>query len=138
MEKNYKTQPKHKRKISAIASKQDVEDVTNEFVTRLGKLPKEVENLIDIAYIKNLASNLKITEVLCTNNQAYLQFEKREDIMNSEALGDAIYKFNKICSLDLSENPKIKFISLGISSSNYTTIRQFIEYANSIKNTKKD
>ena len=121
------------KKISSISSKQDVDDVTNEFVTRLGKLPKPVENLIDIAYIKNLASNLKITEVLCTGNQAYLQFETRQDIMESNFLGSAIYKFNTHCSLDLGENPKIKFISVGDSNSNYLLIRQFIEYANGLK-----
>ena len=122
------------KKISAISSLQDVQEVTTEFETRLGKLPTEVINLIDIAYVKNLASNLKITEVLCTNHQAYLQFEKREHIMDSSKLGNAIYKFNNHCSLELSDTPKIKFISAGNSNQNYLLIRQFIEYANSIKN----
>ena len=122
------------KKISAIASEQDVRDVAHELETKLGKLPTEVKNLIDIAYLKNLASNLKIVEILCTNNQAYLQFEKREHIMDSSRLGNAIYKFNNHCALDLSENPKIKFISTGSSNHNYLLIRQFIEFANAIKN----
>lgn len=122
------------KKISAISSEQDVQEVINEFTTRLGKIPREVTNLIDIAYIKNLASNLKVTEVLCTNNQAHLLFEKRSHIMDNSALGNAIYKFNKNCSLDLGDAPKIKFISTGDNNLNYLLVRQFIEYANGIKN----
>ena len=122
------------KKISSIASIQDAREVSAELESKLGKLPVEVANLIDIAYVKNLASELKITEVLCTNNQSYLQFENREHIMDSSKLGNAIYKFNNHCSLDLSDNPKIKFISTGNSHQNYLLIRQFIEYANSIKN----
>ena len=120
--------------ISAIASLQDAQDVASQFASKLGKLPKEVENLIDIAYVKNLASNLRITEILCTANQAYLQFESRDDLMQSNKLSSAIYKFNSNCSLDLSDQPKIKFISTGNSYQNYLILKQFIEYANTIKN----
>ena len=121
------------KRISAISSLTDAEEVISELTTRLGKPPKQVLNLIDVAYIKNLASNLKVVEVLCTKEQAYLQFENREQIMNSSTLGNAIYKFNNHCSLDLSDNPKIKFISTGDSHQNYLLIRQFIEFANGIK-----
>ena len=54
--------------------------------------------------------------------------------MDNSALGNAIYKFNKNCSLDLGDAPKIKFISTGDNNLNYLLIRQFIEYANGIKN----
>lgn len=117
------------KKISAITCMQDVYDVTAELENVLGKMPQPVSNLIDIAYLKNLASKLKITEILCSNNQAYLMFEKRSDIMDSSALGNAIYKFSNVCSLDLGEIPKIKFISTGDSHSNYVLIKQFIEFA---------
>lgn len=117
------------KKIASISSKQDVNDIIAEFENTLGKLPASVLNLIDIAYLKNLASKLKIVEILCSNSQAYLMFEKRSDIMESEILGNTIYKFSNCCSLDLGENPKIKFISTGDSASNYLLIKQFIEFA---------
>ncbi len=126
------------KKISAIASSEDMQDVIEEFENGFGKVPEETLNLIDIAYVKNLAGNLKITEFFVSANAAYLQFENREDIMENSILGEAIYKFRNNCSLDLSNEPKIKFASTSSSKGNYLLLKEFVEYANVLMNKSKN
>lgn len=117
------------KKISAISNLTDKQSIIEEFTTKLGKPPKEVINLIDIAYLKTLASQLNVQEILCTDMQVYLQFETKENITESEQLGNAIYKYNKQCALEFSDKPKIKFMSLGKSELNYKMVLEFISFA---------
>lgn len=117
------------KKIAAIKSIEDKENLIQEFQTNIGKIPIETLNLMDIAYIKNLAGKLKISEIYTSNNGAYLLFENKDDILNSEVLGNAIYHFRNNCSLEISLAPKIKFISAGSAENNYALVKSFVEYA---------
>ena len=117
------------KKIAAIKSIDDKQELLQEFQSSVGKVPIETINLMDIAYLKNLAGKLKIVEIYSSNSAAYLLFENKDDIFGSEVLGDAIYHFRNNCSLEISASPKIKFINTGSAENNYELIKSFVEYA---------
>ena len=118
------------KKIATIASQEDKQDVATALANNYGKIPVETENLMDIAYTKNLAGKLKIAELVASPSACYLQFDDKNDIMQSEKLAEAIFKFRNICSLSLDGIPKIKFAGTTSALDNYLTLKKFVEWAN--------
>jgi transcription-repair coupling factor (superfamily II helicase) len=51
------------RVIATIDTEEDILDVKDELIDRYGDIPEETDMLIEIAYIKNLASNLGFSTV---------------------------------------------------------------------------
>ncbi len=51
------------KRIAAISSVEDYEDVQDEFIDRYGDIPKSVINLLEIAFIKNCANKWYITAI---------------------------------------------------------------------------
>ena len=51
------------KKIASIENKEDVEEVSDELVDRFSDIPKSVQTLLRIAYIKTLCKKLKIEKV---------------------------------------------------------------------------
>lgn len=73
--------------IASCKKEEDIQDVIDEMLDRFGKIPKEIENLIEIARIKNLARKkfvLKINQR--GNNIIYYFDEKKFDIQVVEKL----------------------------------------------------
>ncbi|MBE6798237.1 MAG: transcription-repair coupling factor [Ruminococcaceae bacterium] len=60
------------RRIAAIKTHEDVLDVTDELLDRYGDLPKAVETLIDVSFLKNRAAAAGITEI--TEQMGILKF----------------------------------------------------------------
>lgn len=52
------------KKISAIDSEEDFYDVTDEFIDRYGEIPQPVLNLLDVGYIKYLARQAGVDEIV--------------------------------------------------------------------------
>ncbi|MGI6083844.1 MAG: transcription-repair coupling factor [Acetivibrionales bacterium] len=78
------------RTISAIETDDDILDIKDELIDRYGDIPEETNYLIEIAYIKNLASNLGFSAVkqkeemvlLIFAEQGGLPLERIGDLMN--------------------------------------------------------
>ncbi|WAM33519.1 transcription-repair coupling factor [Caldicellulosiruptor morganii] len=67
------------KKISSIEKKEDAEEIYEELIDRFGDVPKEVDNLIKIAYIKCLCKKLGIVGILQVDEQKVkLQFVSQE------------------------------------------------------------
>ena len=49
--------------IALCRNEKDIEDIIDEIIDRYGKLPKEVNNLIEVARIKNMAREVGITKI---------------------------------------------------------------------------
>jgi len=60
------------KRIAIIETEQDLADTLEELRDRFGAVPDSVRNLAQVALIKNLASKLKITEILC--RESYIMF----------------------------------------------------------------
>lgn len=57
------------KKIASIENKEDKLDIEDELIDRFGDMPRPVEHLIDIAYIKSMAKHLGIVEVIERDKQ---------------------------------------------------------------------
>jgi transcription-repair coupling factor (superfamily II helicase) len=62
------------KKIAAINGLEDRNDVEEELEDRFGDIPLSVKNLIDIAYVKALARELKITEITHRDKEVKFKF----------------------------------------------------------------
>ncbi|MDO5716486.1 MAG: transcription-repair coupling factor [Tissierellia bacterium] len=62
------------RRISALETLSDKDSFTDELIDRFGDLPREVENLMYIGVLKNMASHLSIESVSQRRNLVKLEF----------------------------------------------------------------
>lgn len=73
------------KKISLITGLDDYYDVQEELEDRYGDIPRAVNNLIDVAYIKAIAHKIGATNVKQTKNKVLIYF-KPEASVNTEKL----------------------------------------------------
>ena len=64
--------------IALCKNEQDIQNIIDEIIDRFGNIPKEVENLIQIAKIKYLAKNLKISKIASKNAAVVFTFEPNQ------------------------------------------------------------
>jgi len=64
--------------IALCKNEEDIQNVIDEMIDRFGNMPKEIENLIEIARIKNLCKKLKISKVQGKRNFVVFIFEPGE------------------------------------------------------------
>ena len=75
------------KKIASITDEEDVLSVTDELIDRFGTFDKNVENLIDIAYIKSLCQTARISDV--TQKDGFINFTI-EDNINPKVIVDIL------------------------------------------------
>ena len=64
--------------IALCRNEEDIQNVIDEMIDRFGNMPKEIENLIEIARIKILCKNLNISKVQSRRNFVLFIFEPGE------------------------------------------------------------
>ena len=99
-------------KISHIDSKDDYESVLYQLKESNGDVPKEVENLCKIAYLKNLASNFNVFKIKINNVECLVYFYKSEEIIdkrlsNVGAFYDVCLKFEDLPILKVNAKGKV-------------------------------
>ena len=112
--------------ISGIKTKEEKEKVIQEFEQTFGSVPMATLNLIDIALLKSKAKQLKAQSVISSVSNLEIVFEKKEDILNNEKIGDLIYKFRARCTLDFSKEPKICFKKEASQEKNFELLKDFL------------
>lgn len=112
--------------ISGIKNKEEKEKIIQEFEQTFGKVPVATLNLIDIALLKAKAKQLKAQSVISSVSNLEIIFEKKEDILNNEKIGDLIYKFRAKCTLDFSKEPKICFKKELSQEKNFELLKEFL------------
>ncbi len=68
------------QRIYALDSPEKVEEIEAELVDRFGTLPLEVENLLMIARLRILASELRITSIHYEKGEVYLKFDSDQEV----------------------------------------------------------
>jgi len=68
------------KKIASIESREDMMEVAEELIDRFGDYPKPVEALLDIAYIKAVASKLHIVEISEKSSGVILKFKDKDSV----------------------------------------------------------
>ncbi len=96
------------KKIAAIADENDVIDIKDELIDRYGDIPEEVDNLMDIAYIKMLAKECRFTSVQQKDDTIICQLSKSSSKV-SLYLGKLMDKYPRRIMFNASSSPYITF-----------------------------
>jgi len=51
------------KRIASVSSKEEMDDMTDELTDRFGTVPKSVENLLRVAYLRTVAKNVFVTDI---------------------------------------------------------------------------
>ena len=80
--------------ISLCKNNQDIQNITDEIIDRYGNIPKEVENLLEIAKIKYLAKKLNISKIVskCINQITSVVFTFEQGKFNLD-INEIIKKY---------------------------------------------
>lgn len=96
------------KKISSIESKEEYRDLLEEIIDRYGDIPKSVDNLLSIGYIKSLANKLMFTNISQKNDSLVLEFDRINNI-TPETINALHDKFGRNMTFDLSNTPALKY-----------------------------
>lgn len=96
------------KKIAAIENLEDYRDLVDELIDRFGDLPIEVENLLDISYIKNRASVFHIDNIYQTRDVLVLEFKSMDNIC-PDLIHYLSEQYGRRISFDLSNNPSFRY-----------------------------
>lgn len=96
------------KKIAAIADKNDIIDIKDELIDRYGDIPEEVDNLMDIAYIKTLAKECRFISVQQKDDTIIYQLSKSSSNV-SLYLGKLMDKYPRRIMFNASSSPYITF-----------------------------
>ncbi|MBU5257288.1 transcription-repair coupling factor [Tissierella praeacuta] len=96
------------KKIASISSKNDYGELLDELIDRFGDLPKEVENLMNISYIRYLCSKNNIRNITEVGKEVILEFESTNNL-SAELLHFLSTEYGRRLSFDLSMEPSFKF-----------------------------
>jgi transcription-repair coupling factor (superfamily II helicase) len=96
------------KKIAAIKNIEDYRELVDELIDRFGDISKEVENLMDISYIKNNASLCYINSIVQSGNIIILEFSSIEHI-SPKLIHYLSKEYGRKISFDLSNTPSFKY-----------------------------
>lgn len=94
------------KKISAIESQADYYDVTDEFIDRFGDIPKPVQNLLDVGYIKCLARNSGIDEIVQKGD--WIEFLSKGGV-DAEKAVKLVNEYRGKIRLGTGETPSLRY-----------------------------
>lgn len=122
------------KKIASIESIEDKMDIEEEATDRFGDIPKPLENLVNIAYMKAIARKLRIESIKQIGREAYLYFTSGEHI-GVEAVRSANEKMNNILTYGSTSKPVLK-VRLGNASGGeiIKLLKEIMEYLVSLHN----
>ena len=92
------------KRISAIETKDEMEDMTDELIDRFGELPRAVHNLLYVAFLKALAHTACMTDVKQKGEKIY--FEMKSDAkVDVERIPEILKAYEGILSLRAGDVP---------------------------------
>jgi len=93
------------KKIASVENWDDYSELIDELIDRFGDVPKEVENLMQISYIRSLANRVDVKNILHnSNNNVKMEFASTEKI-TLELINYISKKYGNKITFDLSNNP---------------------------------
>jgi len=78
------------RKIAAISTEEDIQDVEDEYIDRYGDVPESVDNLMQIAHMKHIAGDMCISEITYKDSMIVFAFER---IVSTKSIVEIISDF---------------------------------------------
>ncbi len=96
------------KKIASISNMEDYRELLDELIDRFGDLPKEVENLMDISYIRYLGSKTNIKNISQIGKEVVLDFNSTDNI-TVELIQYLSTNYGKRLNFDLSIPPSFRY-----------------------------
>lgn len=94
------------KKIAAIRDLQDKYDVEEEIEDRFGNIPEELQNLLEIAYLKNRASKIGVVSINQKGGIISINFGDAKALM-PEVVIKLMDKYDKLINFSSSKTPSI-------------------------------
>ena len=95
------------KKIAAIETEEDKFEIEDELIDRFGDIPKTVQNIIDVAALKIIASDCGVYEITQPSNMLQLKFI--EDKIDAKTVFELDKLYPKKMRIAASEKPVISF-----------------------------
>lgn len=105
--------------ISNLTSKDEFDKLYKTLVDKYLEVPEEVENLMRVAFLKNLLVIVNAKRFVLNEARAYIEFYEKEDIL-TEKISNILGQNKRTCCLNLSKMPIIEINTTG-------TIKQKLE-----------
>ena len=122
------------KKIAAIRDKDDYSELIDELIDRFGDIPKEVENLMDISYIKSKAGLCHISNIAQSGDMLTLEFSSIDHI-SPDLIHYLSKEHGRKLYFDLSNTPSFKYrFKVDILSE----LKELIEKISGFHNTKNN
>lgn len=96
------------KKIAAISDIVDYRELLDELIDRFGEPPKEVENLMEISYLRALGSRNKIKNIAQKGREVLIEFST-VDKLSPELIHLLSTKYNRSISFNVSATPSFKY-----------------------------
>lgn len=119
------------KKIASIRDINDMHDIEEEVEDRFGDIPEPLQNLLRIAYMRVLASNAGIVNILQKPDIVSLHFTNNPDI-SPKCIMNLISKFGKILNFNASKTPYFTVNTRGLK--NGEILKMLIEVVQNINN----
>lgn len=92
------------KRISAIETKDELEDMQDELLDRFGDLPAAVVNLLHIALLKSMAHHAYMTDVKQKGEKVFFEMNPEANVQ-VEKIPDVLNEFPKELSVSAGEHP---------------------------------
>lgn len=122
------------KKISLVRDKEDYSELVDELIDRFGDLPSEVENLIDISYIRNIASENGIVNIVEKDDYVLIEFHGGINI-GIEIINQLSIKYGRRIDFDLSKETLFKF---KVKEDILEGLKDFVEEISSFNKTRNE
>ena len=94
--------------IALCRTEEDIQNITDEIIDRYGPMPSEVENLLEIARIKNCARNANVQKISQKRDGIVFLYDKNKFDMN--LINVLVKKYNRRVLFSQGIEPYITFI----------------------------
>lgn len=114
--------------IALCKNEEDIQNIVDEMIDRFGNMPEEIENLLDIARIKNLCKKIGINKVQGRRNFVLFIFETQELNIN---INELVQKYRNRIKFTQGIKPQI---TLALEdSSEKGTLKEVMEFLKGLK-----
>ncbi|WP_183771270.1 transcription-repair coupling factor [Catenibacillus scindens] len=92
------------KRIAAISSQEEYEEMADELMDRFGELPKAVQNLLGIALVKALAHSAGVSAITHRGNETKVTMFPRAKV-RGERIGPLLEKYRGAMKFTMGDNP---------------------------------
>ena len=126
------------KKIAAIDSKEYLYDIEEEIEDRFGDIPTSIRNLLQISYIKHIASKCGIVAVVQKIEGVLFKF-KNDKYLDAKTILKIMNKYRNELSFNASEEPYFLLkVDMEKSDKYLKCIIEFLEYVSDMKDKNKE